>query len=170
MKLRNVVVYGSLAILLSGCANTSLYGGQYWERKDMSDAAWQNGPRVQTMLNRDIARCVTDIKEADRTSTLRNDLPDGPNPTVTSEDEKELSDWNNPSHQGALLAEHSDYHDFDGCMNAKGWRRVETIPYDDASQARDNYYRAHVKYGEDPAKKRPKGSSKPAGDFSSLNN
>src|SRR5262249_46764404 len=157
------------ALLLSGCANTTLYGGQYWERKDMSDAAWEQGPRVQTMLNRDIARCVTEMKEEETTSNLRRNLPDSPDPTL-NQDEQDLADWNNPSHQGALLAEHTDYHDFDGCMNEKGWRRVDTIPYPVAGQARENYYRANVKYGEDPAKKyKPNSTGSPSGDYGHLN-
>ncbi len=153
-SLRNLVAFGSLALLLGGCANQTLYGGQYWERKDMSDAAWQNGPKAQTMMNRDISRCLTDLKEEQHTSNLRNALPDGPNPNAANADEKDLADWNDPTHDGALLAEHTDYHDFDGCMNEKGWQRVDTIPYDVAGQARENYYKANVNYGSDPARKR----------------
>jgi hypothetical protein len=121
------------------------------------------------MLNRDIARCVTDLKEESRTSDLRNTIPDGPNLDAANADEKELADWNNPSHQGALLAEHTDYHDFEGCMNHKGWQRVETIPYDDATRSRENYYRAHVKYGDDPARARAAEEKAQQGTYGGLN-
>ncbi len=169
MMFRNAVVYGTLALTLAGCANQTLYGGQYWEYKDMGDAAYHQGPQVQTSLNRDIAQCTVALKEDQRTSALRNNIPDSPDPTAANADEKELADWNNPSHEGALLAEHADYHDFEGCMNDKGWQRVDTIPYGVASQARENYYEANVNYGKDPAHKRPEEQVAKT-DFNGLNN
>jgi hypothetical protein len=169
MKLRNAVVYGTLALTLAGCAEHSLYGGQFWEQKSMSDAAYVQGPRAQTNLSRDLAQCLVEIKETERTSTMRNALPDSPDPTAANADEKDLADWNTPSHQGALLAEHSNYHDFDGCMNYKGWQRVDTVPYDVAGIARDNYFRANVKYGSDPARKKAEEQVAKT-DFNGLNN
>jgi len=52
---------------------------------------------------------------------------------------KQLDRWDTPARDGFLHSEHMDYHDFESCMMAKGWERVEYLPYDKAALARQQY-------------------------------
>jgi len=53
--------------------------------------------------------------------------------------EGRLAGWETPERDGYLYAEHSDFHDFETCMIASGWERVEYLPYDVATEARETY-------------------------------
>ena len=41
-------------------------GGQFWQRVSVSEAVYQQGPKAQQMLNRDISRCVVELRELER--------------------------------------------------------------------------------------------------------
>lgn len=125
--------------------------GQYWQRSSVSDAAYQQGPKVQQMLNNDIAGCVTELRELERLGQVRNAIPANPRTGRTlSSDEQALQAWDEPERVRYLLAEHGNYHDFETCMIAKGWERVKYVPYDVAHVARKNYMKNHVAYEYTP--------------------
>lgn len=123
-----------------------LEGAQYWQRVSISDAAYQQGPKAQEMLNRDIANCVAKLKEMERLGSIREAIPADSRGRVMSPDEQAYNRYNSPSHYGGLYMENADFHDFEGCMIAGGWERVKHVPYDVAHTARKNYLKAHKHY------------------------
>ena len=122
--------------------------GQYWQRINTSSALYLRGPKAQQMLNRDISRCVVELRELERLGAVRNAIPHYAEGLVMSEDEAELAGYDTPERDKELFAEHGDYIDFEGCMMAKGWERVKYVPYDVAGQAQENYRMTHTGYRE----------------------
>ncbi|MCB1839868.1 MAG: hypothetical protein KDI61_06380, partial [Alphaproteobacteria bacterium] len=90
--------------------------GQYWQRVSTSSAIFLRGPKAQQMLNRDIARCVVELRELERLGAVKNAIPEYADGLVLSEDEMRLAGWDTPERDEQLFAEHSDYQDFEGCM------------------------------------------------------
>lgn len=120
---------------------------QYWQRASVSDAAYQRGPKAQQMLNKDIAGCVTELKELERLGSIRQAIPaDTRSGKIYSSDEKALMRNDTPTREKYLFAEHGNYHDFESCMIAKGWERVMHVPFNVAHESRKNYLKAHVDY------------------------
>lgn len=118
--------------------------GQYWQRKSASSAVWLRGPKAQHILHQDMARCATELTELERLGSIREAIPaDKKGRKMIPPDPKTaqgyMDQWETPERDGYLYAEHSDYHDFETCMNYKGWERVESLPYDTAEKARENY-------------------------------
>ena len=144
---RSCLIACSIAITaLAACENKVIREGQYWQRVSASEAAFIQGPKAQQMLNRDIANCVVELRELERLGSLRNAIPTDVNGRVLNPDEKEMQRWDTPERDGQLLAEHGNYHDFEGCMLSHGWERVLYVPYDIAEKARGDYLRAHKDY------------------------
>jgi hypothetical protein len=147
MSRKSVSIVLSATALLTLCAcgfEPVMEDAKYWQRSNVSEATYMEGPKAQQMLQRDIARCVTDLRERELLYALRNSTPGD----VTYEDGRvpdpstppgQLEQWETPARNGALYAEHSDYHDFESCMVAKGWERVEYLPYDVAKKSRETY-------------------------------
>jgi hypothetical protein len=143
-----LALMGVAFIGLSACSSAPVMetlkkDGQYWQRADASEATYQEGPKTQQMLHRDISRCVTELREEDRLTGMRYTLPadnkkDG-TPPDPSTAEGDMAQWGTPERDGYLLAEMSDYHDFETCMMAKGWERMEHVPYNIADKSRRNY-------------------------------
>jgi hypothetical protein len=175
MKSRTLILLTGAAALAACAAGPNIKDGQYWQRINPSEAIYQQGPKVQEMLNRDIGACVVEIRELESLGTLKHAIPTDSNGRTLDPDEKQLADWDNPDHEGALLAEHTDYQDFDGCMKAKGWERIKYVPFDVAERARQNYFLAHVDYGYDPKNKQQAAAHKAynmgdgSSDFTELN-
>ena len=145
------LAFGTVGLLtvmgLSACGPAHNFEpAQYWQRVSVSEAVYQRGPKAQQVLNRDIARCVTELRELERLGAVKNAIPTDYRGRVLDSDEAQLEDWDTPARDEHLYAEHNDYHDFEGCMLAKGWERVLYAPYDVATEARDNYVRAHIDY------------------------
>ncbi|MEM7651205.1 MAG: hypothetical protein AAF204_03885, partial [Pseudomonadota bacterium] len=138
----------SAIILVAACTpGKSLedeVGGQFWQRTSVSEAIYQQGPKAQQILNRDISRCVTELRELERLGTLKNAIPTDFHGRTLDPDDKELADWDSPERNKHLYAEHGDFTDFESCMGEKGWERVEHTPFDVARKGRINYLRAHV--------------------------
>lgn len=134
---------------LAACANTGhsqkdLHTeGQYWQRSSASSAIYMRGPKAQQMLNRDIATCVTDLKELRRLGSLKNIFPAGLDengfPIDPDSPEGRMATFDTPERDGDLRTEVFDYSDFESCMDTKGWERVEYLPYARAKAARANY-------------------------------
>lgn len=132
------LVLSSVAVLTLGACSTDpqtvdLSNAHYWQRAETSSAVWQRGPKAQQNLHRDISRCVAEIRELQRLGAIRAQIPADPqNPGP-------LGKWETPERDGYLYAEHSDYHDFETCMQHAGWERVEHLPYKTAEKARETY-------------------------------
>lgn len=141
---------GLAVLTLSACGTPQgniVDTGQYWQRSSVSDAAYQQGPKAQQMLNRDIAGCVAELRELERLGQIREAIPANPhNKRVISSDELALQHWDEPERVKYLLAEHGNYHDFETCMIAQGWERVKHVPFDVAHHSRKNYMKNHVNY------------------------
>ncbi len=143
LKLKTLVLVSAPAILLAACQVTpKLEDAQYWQRKNATSSLYLRGPKAQETLHKDIATCVTEIDELERMAPLRAATPadtqDGkvPDPSTA---EGRMKAYETPKKDGPLYAEHFDYTDFEGCMDFKGWERVESLPYVQADQARDEY-------------------------------
>ena len=144
--------------------------GQYWQRVHTSSALYLRGPKAQQMLNRNIARCVVELRELERLGAVRNAIPAYAEGLVLSEDEARLREIDTPERDKELFAEHSDYIDFEGCMLAKGWQRIKYVPFDVAKQAQKNYRMTHTNYREKERAKKYKGSgSAPSGPYDNSN-
>lgn len=135
-------------LALSGCGTPVskeeiLTNPHYWERSEASSAIWLRGPKAQQVLHQDIARCVSEIRELERLGSLRRAIPGDtdaagnyPDPQTA---EGGLAQWETPDRDGYLRAEFLDYHDFETCMQAKGWQRVDSVSYRMAEEAREVY-------------------------------
>lgn len=150
------------ATLLAACnVPPTLENAQYWQRKNATSALYLRGPKAQQTLHKDIADCITEIDELERLGPLREALPadtrNGKVPDPNSADGR-LKRWDTPKRDGYLYAEHFNYTDFEGCMDYKGWERVESLPYERAKFAREDYmdtlygYKNNSKYPEPETK------------------
>ncbi len=163
------VGFVSLLALAACSTSPDIRGGHFWEQTDATEAIYKQGPDAQKLLDRNIAECVVDMRELESLKTVKDAIPAGGDSETLDADKRQLADWDTPEHDGALLAEHTDYQDFDGCMKAKGWQRSKYIPYETADTARHNYFLARVDYGYDPKEGKPE-SMKTPDSFSHLNN
>lgn len=127
---------------------------RYWQRNSSSSALYLRGPKAQQMLHRDISHCTIEIAELHNVGELREAIPayyaTGNEMGERTASQKELDDWDTPERDGYLYSEHLDYHDFETCMVAKGWERMEYLPYDVAEKARQDYLK---RYGKNKYKK-----------------
>lgn len=121
--------------------------GQYWQRISASSAIYTRGPKAQQILNRDIARCVVELKELERLGEIHDAIPPYVNQgKILSEAEAKLEGIDAPERDEELFYEQSEYHDFEGCMMSKGWERIKYVPFDVAEQARETYLDTHADY------------------------
>ena len=112
---------------------------KYWQRKNATSALYLRGPKAQQILHMNISECVSKLKELEKLGEIRKALP------AEYADGGDLSRWDTPKRDGYLYAEHADYHDFETCMDSKGWERVEYLPYDEAAKARYDYQKRYGK-------------------------
>ncbi|MBI1328102.1 MAG: hypothetical protein GC136_10735 [Alphaproteobacteria bacterium] len=139
---------GLTVLTLSACENARQtyelkHNAQYWERADTTDAIYQRGPKANQLLQRDIARCTTEINELYRVGIVKHAVPmPGQMNSEKMLAKAQLDSWDSPNRDGYMLAQTGDYNDFEGCMAAKGWERVEHLPYEQAKRAREDYIEA----------------------------
>ncbi len=119
---------------------------QYWQRISASESTYLRGPKAQETLNRDIARCVTELRELERLGQIRDAIPANTQGRVLDPDELEMARIDTPERNGALYMEHGEYQDFESCMYSNGWERAVTVPFDGLERADFNYTRNHVDY------------------------
>lgn len=146
------------ALALWGCSSTRtppLDNAQYWQKVNTSEVVYARGPKAQQQLNRDIAHCVSEVRELVRLGALREEEITRTKTTLRNPDEYELRKWEDPERDRYMFTEHSNYQDFEGCMLASGWERVKYVPYDVAKESKDDYYKAHVDYGYQTRKPPP---------------
>ena len=159
---RSLLLSVPVVALLAACqVPAPLEDAQYWQRKNATSALYLRGPKAQQTLHQDQATCVNEISELERLGPIREILPadtqNGKVPDPNSADGR-LKKWDTPKRDGYLYAEHFNYTDFEGCMDYKGWERVENLPYERAKFARDDYmetlygYKGQSKYPEPEVK------------------
>lgn len=148
-RLLLTIATGIALLGLAACDSTVVerhaleHNPRFWQRADVTEAAYMEGPKTQQMLHRDIARCVAELKELERLGTLRTVIPAD---TMINGGERDplspegaMAQWETPKRDGALRTEFSDYSDFETCMHVKGWERLEHVPYDVAERSRETY-------------------------------
>jgi hypothetical protein len=126
------------------------------------------GPKAQQLLNRDISRCVVELRELERLGTLKGAIPTDAEGRVLDPDQMAIEDQDTPDRDQFLFAEHKDFNDFETCMLSKGWERIMYVPYDTAYDASKTYINSHVhlsKMNQDIMERRQYGDK----DFQSLN-
>lgn len=162
LKKHTMALLAVSTLAVAACETTDkLEKAQYWQRKNASSALYLTGPKAQQTLHMDIATCVNEMSELERMDALREAIPadtkDGmvPDPNTAS---GSLKKWDTPKRDGALYAEHFDYTDFEGCMTAKGWERVDHLPYEREKTANQDYL--ETIYGEKYQSEHP--DTKPA--------
>ena len=139
-------------LALSACAGGAGLGGapapkiedaKFWQRNTASSALYLQGPKAQQILHQDIATCVNEIKELERLGEIRRSVPanynSGNEIDTRTASQHELDVWDTPERNGFLYSEHLEYSDFETCMGAKGWERVEHLPYSESDVARKEY-------------------------------
>jgi nitrous oxide reductase accessory protein NosL len=145
------------ALMLTACvgipydsakARRDLYQkGEFWQRADASSTIWMQGPKAQQVLNRDLARCVTELNELVQLGQIKSIWPAEARDVARAKNQAHanLMRWETPGRDGAMLAEDGQYLDFESCMKTKGWERVLHVPYTTADRAADNYMNTHVR-------------------------
>ena len=151
---KKLLILGSVSVLMatSACSTFSpkLEDARYWQRQSVSSSLYMRGPKAQQMLHVDIAGCSNEIKELENLGAIRQVMPTNYNNGNTLNDrtaaQQELDEWDTPERDGYLYAEHLDYHDFETCMYAKGWERVDYLSHTDIDKAREDYLKNTGRY------------------------
>lgn len=146
MKLTYAIMGVSL-IAVTACTPTrpDIDRADYWQRADTTSALYLQGPKAQQQLHIDIAACTSDIKEVRRLEKVRSAIPADQVGGGT------LEDWDTPARDGYLYSEHHNYHDFETCMQSKGWQRAAYLPFTEVDKANRDYVRG--KKREEAAKR-----------------
>lgn len=128
-----------LIVTLAACESTKQTSfeqeSDFWERSDNVSLLYLRGPKAQHQLHKDISACVAEVKELSRLGTINNARP----PANIRMNRGLAENWQSPKRDGALHTEFADFHDFDGCMNYKGWKRVSYVRPEQIDQAKQNY-------------------------------
>jgi hypothetical protein len=129
----------TFVILTAACAKTQHTSVEdnaaFWERTDNVSALYMRGPKAQHQLHKDISSCVSEVKELSRLGTIRD-----ANPPRNIEAHMGLAqNWQSPKGDGPLHTEFRDFHDFETCMNFKGWNRTNYVRPHTMDKARTNY-------------------------------
>lgn len=128
-----------LIVTVSACESTKQTSfeqeSDFWERTDNVSLLYLRGPKAQTQLHKDIASCVAEVKELSRLGTIDNARP----PANIRMNQGLAENWQSPKRDGALYNEYADFHDFEGCMNYKGWKRVSYVRPEQIDQAQQTY-------------------------------
>ncbi len=133
---RSFAILGVSLLALSACTTppqSTLERADYWQRADTSSALHLQGPKAQQQLHVDIATCTNEINEIRRLEQVRAAIP------ANQATDGTLEDWDTPERDGYLYAEHHKYHDFETCMQSKGWQRAAWLPYTEVDKANRDY-------------------------------
>ena len=148
MKHTSLLLLSAFSVLsLAACTDMNKEldeNARYWQRKDTTDAIYQQGPKAQQMLFQDIANCTATINELQRLGAIREAVPPETfdnNGNVINPDTPDgrLANWDSPKRNGYMRTEYYDYTDFEGCMDNKGWERTKYNNYKMVDRARDTY-------------------------------
>lgn len=143
MRLSHLLVLACSVLALSACSSQREF--HYWQKRDPSSALYLTGVKAQQMLEQDIGECVHVVIEMTKLADVRGKVP-APFQPMGSVDQKEVTDamnglprWDVPEYIRDLRVDHTDYHDFDGCMNHKGWQRVKYVAPETERRANEVY-------------------------------
>lgn len=148
MKHTSLLLLSAFSVLsLAACTDMNKEldeNARYWQRKDTTDAIYQQGPKAQQMLFQDIANCTATINELQRLGAIREAVPPETfdnNGNVINPDTPDgrLANWDSPKRNGYMRTEYYDYTDFEACMDNKGWERTKYNNYKMVDRARDTY-------------------------------
>lgn len=153
-KLLKFTVLSGVVLMTAACGHPRKPTGEdYWQRVEAQSALYLTGPKAQQQLEQNIAECVAVIKELAEMEATREIVPPEANQhkdylAATKKDD-ELAYWETPGRMGALMVDHSDFHDFEGCMRDKGWERVNYVRPEAKRHARGTYKTTRLirKYG-----------------------
>ena len=129
--MKKICMIGVSVLALSGCAMDNEQ--HYWQRTDPNSAIYLTGVKAQQTLEQDISSCVHEIIELTKLADVRGKVPDAFQHLGEYDQKQATSDmarlprWDVPEYIKDLRVDHSDYHDFDGCMAYNGWRRVRYV-------------------------------------------
>ncbi|MBU6235073.1 MAG: hypothetical protein KGQ41_04450 [Alphaproteobacteria bacterium] len=156
--MKKILALGVATIMLSACSGSWMprmdggYSGvtpseanaiekqvrnraDYWMRADHVTAEYMTGPKAQHQLHSDIAKCVAEVRELVRLGSIQPTTP----PKGVPMDQDQRTGWVSPTRNGPLYMEYQPYSDFDGCMRAKGWDRLDFVKPVIADRAAHNY-------------------------------
>lgn len=144
----SVILLGVSVLSLAACSTNMKKeveeNGRFWQRIDTTDSIYQRGPKAQQMLFEDISNCVAKLNEYNRLGAIKYAIPPetfdkNGNKIEPNSPQGRMADWDSPERNGMLLSEHLEYHDFEGCMQSKGWERVKYMNYETLDRSRDTY-------------------------------
>ena len=127
---------------------------QYWQRASTSESTYMRGPKAQQILNRDIAHCVSTLRELERLGQIkRGAIPLNADGGFMDAAKMDMENLDLPERDAALFVEKQNYQDFYGCMLDSGWERTEFVPYARTREAQDIYLRNYA-HKEERVKRR----------------
>jgi hypothetical protein len=138
--MKKILLLGVCLTLLTGCADNEKH---YWQRTDPNSAIYLTGVKAQQNLEQDISECVHTIIELTKLGDVRGNVQNG---ALGDHDQKEATDdmsklplYDVPEYIRSLRVDHTDYHDFDGCMVYKGWTRVRYVGPEEEKRSKEVY-------------------------------
>jgi len=76
--MKKFIVLSLVVLTVSACSSKMTKPedhAAFWNRTNASSALYMRGPKAQHMLHKDIASCVSEVKELSRLGTIRNANP-----------------------------------------------------------------------------------------------
>lgn len=143
--MKRLMMLGLGMTLLAVSACTSTDESHYWQRSDPNSALYLTGVKAQQALEQDIAYCVHNIIELTQLSDVRGNVPasfrtlGGYDQAQATRELNGLPRWDIPEYIKDLRVDHTNYHDFDGCMRYKGWNRVDYVGPADKFRSKEIY-------------------------------
>lgn len=143
-KTVTILVTGLMLTGVAACSGNStrhelIREAAFWQRANSSQAALMDGAKAQQMLERDIARCTTELYELEYLGTIDEAMtPEKTRYRDPADDNRKISRWNVPD-KDDFIRDQDGYYTFQTCMRSKGWQRVEHHPYDKSFEARQDY-------------------------------
>jgi hypothetical protein len=156
--MKKLLILILIPLALTACTNTKQSSieknAALWQRSDVSSALYMRGPKAQHQLHMDIASCVSEVKELSRLGTISNaNPPEGIEMNVGLAEK-----WQSPRGNGPLYTEFREFHDFESCMDYKGWNRAVYVKPEHLENAKTNYRTTILGDGYSPmAKQNPEG-------------
>lgn len=137
------IIIGVSLLAITACTGRGEY--HYWQKEDPDSSLYLRGVKAQQMLEQDIGECVHIVIEMTKLGDVRGQVEDSVQP-LGSYDQLEatremsrLPHWDTPEYIRDLRVDHTDYHDFDGCMAHKGWKRVKYVGPEGAWKSKEIY-------------------------------
>lgn len=131
-----------LSLSLAGCADNERH---YWQKTDPNAAIYLTGVKAQQTLEQDISECVHLVIELTKLSDVRGQVPAYVQ-SLGDFDQRQATDemsrlplWDVPEYIRDLRVDHSEFHDFDGCMAWKGWTRVRYVGPEAEKRSKEVY-------------------------------